>query len=251
MYDFNSISNRLMQADYQDYNGVLSKFIKFIKKNEIIYSYIKDCGDCKQNLDKEFKEVSESYGEAIFSLGDSDEEEICNIFAILCYIEKNNILIHNRIALGYSFSTKYQDKVNGFNDRVVMVLIGHIERYLTKIGIDMGLDEKVSYSITVENGQVNISNDSSTINATNITNGIDIEKLSELIKNVKKTAGNIAGNDKEILTSSLDVIEEESKASKPRKSFLKTAIIGLKSIKGSAEFAVAIVTLIQFIQTLL
>ncbi len=115
----------------------------------------------------------------------------------------------------------------------------------------MGLDEKVSYSITVENGQVNISNDSSTINATNITNGIDIEKLSELINDVKKTAGNIAGNDKEILTSSLDVIEEESKTSKPRKSFLKTAIIGLKSIKGSVEFTATVVTLIQFIQSLL
>lgn len=55
-----------------------------------------------------------------------------------------------------------------------MVLIRHIERYLTKIGIDMGLDEKVSYLITIENRQVNIANDNSTINATNTVDGIDV-----------------------------------------------------------------------------
>jgi hypothetical protein len=31
IYDFNSISNRLLQADFEDYNAVLSKFTAFIK----------------------------------------------------------------------------------------------------------------------------------------------------------------------------------------------------------------------------
>ena len=50
------------------------------------------------------------------------------------------------------------------------------------------------------------------------------------------------------LNSSLDVIEEELKSDKPRKSFIKTAITGIKAIKGTAEFGAAIAALIQFLQ---
>ena len=32
-----------------------------------------------------------------------------------------------------------------FNDRVVLVLINNINDYLTRIGIDMGLDENVTW----------------------------------------------------------------------------------------------------------
>ena len=55
LYDFNSISNRLMQADFNDYNDILSKFIKHLNNTEIISDYISDCGICTQDLDKEFK----------------------------------------------------------------------------------------------------------------------------------------------------------------------------------------------------
>lgn len=34
-YDFNSICNRLLQADYQDYPEVLGKFLKFINNASI------------------------------------------------------------------------------------------------------------------------------------------------------------------------------------------------------------------------
>ena len=206
IYDFNSISNRLMQANFEDYDAILLKFIDFIKSSDLIYGYIKSCGECEQDLEKEFKEVSGSYGNAIFSIGSLDEEEVRNVFAILSYIVENNIKIHYRLALGYSSSNKYQDKVKGFNDRVVMVLIRHIERYLTKIGIDMGIDEKITYSIIVENGQVNIANDNSTISAISTINKIDTEKLTKLIEDIKGNAGGLSKEDEETLVSSLDVI---------------------------------------------
>lgn len=249
IYDFNSISNRLLQAAFEDYNGVLAKFINYIKRTPIINDYVVDCGVCDQDLPNEFQEVRSSYGRCIFSLGDTDEEEVRNIFAILNYIVENKIQIHHTVALGYSSSNKYQDKVKGFNDRVTMVLIRHIERYLTKIGIDMGVDEKVTYSITVQNGQVNIANDNATINATN-TNGIDISQCSILIEAVRKSAASLSPDDKETLESSLEVIEEEIQTAQPRKSFLKTAITGIKTIKGTVEFASAVTALIQFLQLL-
>ena len=247
IYDFNSISNRLLQADFEDYNGVLAKFISFIKKTPIIYDYILDCGTCEQDLPHEFKEISESYGEYIFELGDTDEEEIRNVFAILDYIVVNDKSIHYGIAAGYTDSDKYQDRVKGFNDRFVMVLIRHIECYLTKIGIDMGVDEKVTYSITVQNGQVNIANENATINATN-TLAIDYAQLSTLLEKLKNCSANLSVEDKDTLESSIQVIEEESQNPNPRKSFFKTAIACIKTIKGSAEFAAAVAALIQFFQ---
>ena len=54
-------------------------------------------------------------------------------------------------------------KIKGFNERFVMVLIRHVERYLTKVGIDMGLDDKITYNVTVHNGQAIIASDLSLI----------------------------------------------------------------------------------------
>lgn len=250
MYDFNSISNRLLQADFNDYSDVLAKFVAFLKNNQIINDYIVDCGKCEQDLAKEFNDVRGSYGRVIFSLGDTNEEEVRDVFAILSYSVENNIQISHGVAMGYSSSNKYQDKVKGFNDRVVMVLIRHIESFLTKIGIDMGIDEKITYSITVQNGQVNIANDNATITATN-TIGIDTTQLAELVQAVRSNANNLTSDDAETLNSNLEVVEEEAKSNKPRKGFLKTAITGLNMLKGTAEFTAAIAALIQFIQPLL
>lgn len=250
IYDFNSISNRLLQANFEDYNGVLAKFIGFLKTSPIIYEYIVDCGTCEQDLKQEFEEVSNSYGDCIFALGETDEEEVRNVFAILNHIVDNNLRVHYGVAFGYSSSNKFQDKIKGFNDRVVMVLIRHIERYLTKIGIDMGVDEKVSYSITVHNGQVNIANDNANITATSTT-GVDTAQLANLIQSIRSVAMELSEDEKEILNSSLEVVEEEIKSGHPRKGFLKTAITGMKAVKGTVEFASAVTALAQYVQPFL
>ena len=49
-YDFNSLSNRLLQADFNDYNGILDRFVRFLREKEIIHDYIADCGECDQDL---------------------------------------------------------------------------------------------------------------------------------------------------------------------------------------------------------
>ena len=251
MYDFNSLSNRLLQAGWDDYTGVLAKFIRFLTETVIIHDYIVDCGECDQDMQQEFKEVQTLT--AIFSLGDSDEEEIRNVYAILKYIVENNLNICYGVGRAYSSSSHYQDIIKDFNNRVTMVLIRHIENYLTKVGIDMGLDDKIVYNITVKNGQVNIASDNANITASNTVNTVDIQELSKLISVVKEAAlpDELSDEEKETLESNLEVIEQESKAEKPRKGFLKTAVAGIKTIKGTAEFAAAIAALIQFIQPLI
>ncbi len=218
IYDFNSISNRLLQADFEDYTGVVKKFVTYIKSTPIIADYINDCGLCEQNMEQEFDVISGSYGRRIFSLGDSDIEEVRNVYAILCYIADNNKEIYSFVAMGYSASKKYQDRIKGFNQRVAMVLIRHIESYLTKIGIDMGIDEKTTYSIKVENGQVNIANDNSTIIATNLI-GVDAAKLKELLQEVRNTAGGLTADESDIMESNLEVVEAEAQVEKQEKGF--------------------------------
>lgn len=250
IYDFNNIANRLLQADFNDYTGVVRRFVAFIKDTPIIYDFILDCGTCDCNMDEEFQEIRQSYGRLVFSLGDTNEEEVCIIFSILDYIAEKGVNISHAIAAGYTSSNKYQDRVKAFNDRVVMVLIRHIESYLTKVGIDMGVDEKITYSITVNNGQVNIANDNASITATNNI-GVDLTHLETLLQNVRSTASDIDGEDAEVLTDGLEVIEEQIKSENPKKSFIKTALAGIKAVKGTAEFAAAVAALIQFIQAVM
>lgn len=250
LYDFNSISNRLLQADHEDHTKVVGRFIAYIKATPIIYDYILECGVCDQDMDDEFNQIRKSYGRCIFDLGNTDEEEIRNVFAILNYITENSVDVSIHIAEGYTDSNIYQDRTKAFNDRVVMVLIRHIERYLTKVGIDMGIDEKITYSITFRDGQLNIAHDNATINATN-TISIDWEKLTTLINDVKSNATGITGEEAETLADSLEVIEEQVKEDKPKKGFIRTAITGLKAIHGTAEFVTAVAELVEFLQVFL
>ena len=66
-YDFNSFSNRLLQADFRDYTDVLGKFLDFINRTPIISDYIADCCQCEWDLEDEVKQVQSSSGRMIFS----------------------------------------------------------------------------------------------------------------------------------------------------------------------------------------
>jgi hypothetical protein len=250
LYDFNSFSNRLLQADYNDYAGVLGKFLNYIDGTPIIIDYIKDCGECEWNLADEVNKVQSSYGRLIFPTGDSNEEEVRNVYAVLRYLVETDNSVHYGVAMGYSHSNGYQDKIKGFNDRFVMVLIRHVEGYLTKVGIDMGLDDKVVYNVTVHNGQAIIASENANVTATNNV-GINTDELAKLIADVRATSGNLTPEDQVTVADSLEVIETEASANKPKKGMLKTAIATLKTVKGIAEFGSAVVALAEFVGPLI
>ncbi|CDC28977.1 putative uncharacterized protein [Firmicutes bacterium CAG:466] len=249
-YDFNSFSNRLLQADFQDYTDVLGKFLNFINNTPIIFDYISDCGHCDWNLEDEVKQVQCSYGSKIFSTGDTEEEEVRNVYAVLQYISDKSIKVHYGIGVSYSSSNDSQDKIKGFNERFVMVLIRHIERYLTKVGIDMGLDDKITYNVTVQNGQSIIATDNASVTATNTVRS-DASELAKLIADVRALSGNLSPEEQEIVSDSLEVIEAEASSDKPKKGMLRTAIAMLKNIKDVTEFGEAVIVLSEFVCTLI
>lgn len=248
-YDFNSFSNHLLQADYQDYMDVLKKFLNFVNSTPIILDYIADCGQCDWNLEDEVQSVQSSYGSMVFAIGDTEEKEVRNVYAVLQYLAEKSIEVHYGIGMGYSSSNKYQDKIKGFNDRFVMVLIRHIERYLTKVGIDMGLDDKITYNVTAKDGQVIIATDHANVTATN-TVGTETGELAKLIAAVREASEGLNSEEQETVADSLEVIEVEASAEKPRKGMLKTAIAALKNINSIAEFGTAAGALIERIGSL-
>lgn len=249
-YDFNSISNRLLQADFNDYVDVLGKFMTFLSSTPIINDYITDCGVTEWNVADEVKELQTSYDREVFSPGETEEEEVRNVYAVLSYIVEKQLSIQYGLAMGYSASNKFQDKIKGFNDRFVMILIRHIERYLTKVGIDMGLDDKVVYNVTVQNGQAIIATDNAMVTATN-QSGLDAVELKKLISDVQENSVMLNDEEKEAVADSLEVIENEVMSDKPKKSMMRTALTTLKGIKGVAEFGSAVAALIQFVGPLI
>ena len=253
MYDFNSISNRFMKVNYDEYLSVLKKFINHIESCSIIYDYIKDCGEPTFDVAKEVLSVEKSGGREYFYLGKSEQEEVSNIYHILKYIADKDLQIFRGIADAYALqSGRNQDKTNGFNDRVVFVLIRHIGGYLAKIGIDMGVDESTKYSITVNNGQVNLASDNAVINATQ-NNGIDVSELKSILKTIRELSKALPSESREEINESLEVIETEIASGKPKKSMIKTALKTLVSLSfgivSSAKFVKSIEDLKQFFKS--
>lgn len=248
-YEFNRISNRLMKADVHDYSNILGKFLAFIETTITISDYVNDCGDARYDVESEIKEVS-GYSNLILDLGEDESEEVANIYHTLKYCYENKVNISHGLAFSYSNSKKYQDKLNGFNQRVTLVLISHISAYLTRIGIEMGLDENTKYTINVHNGQMNLATDNSTIHAVQ-NNGMNGSELEELIRKLISVSSNLSESDSEIMNDSLETITHELSSENPKKGMVRTAISGLQGIKSTAEFAAASIAIVQFVQTLL
>ena len=248
MYDFNSIANRLMKAEYEDYNSVLKKFLGFISEYPVIRAYLDDCGSSTiSDLESEIKQVADSYGRLIFSTGETPSEENANILAILRCMSDNNYSFQG-VSMGYSHGKTYNDKIKGFNERFVLVMIRNIEGYLTKMGIDMGIDESVQYNITVNNGQVNLASDNAVINATvnNRINQADLKSLLDKVIAVSNTE--LTDEEKITVSESLEVIHSELQQDKPKKTVVRGILNTLQAIKGTTEFSAAVVALVQFIQ---
>jgi hypothetical protein len=243
MIEYNGFANRLLRADIDDYVETLKKFLSFVENQSLIREYILVCGEPTFDVQAEVQGVIEE-GYAIFEIGDSTKNETANIYHILRYVLDKNIRIRNLI-MGYARGTqKYQDMLKGFNDRFVVILIHNIETYLTKIGIDMGMDENVKYNITNTGGQIIVASGNASVTAT-LNSGIDADKLSALLTAIMNSTSDEHLDE---VKEYLDIIGSELKQSKPKKNFIRTAFSGLQAIKGSTEFLAAITTLSDFVQ---
>lgn len=239
-HSFNTIANRIMRVAYDEYSMILKKFLAYIETNEIIMEYIHSGKTDEYDAEEDWSLVVGKDG-YMFSFGPTMEEESFQIYCLLNYISEN---VENPV---YSFHSiyrfrKWQDNVKEFNDRVVLVLINNINDYLTRIGIDMGLDENIIWNVS--GGQVNVANDNAVINATQ-NNGVEMTEIENLIKNIMDNVYSLEKDNVETIVDSIEMIRDELQKPEPRGKIISN---GIKLLAPMISIANGIPTLAAHIQ---
>ena len=252
-YDFRSKSSRLLSSNFDSFNRDLDRFINFIEGEELIYGFIRSFAIDNFNIEDRIQEDIDDNNK--FNIGDTEEEEIYTIYCFLKYCIKISGIPFNLLLKYGNGSNKYNDMIKNFNDEVSLILINHIEDYLNKIKMEMGYDEEVKYNIHMgNNGQVNIAEDKSNINAVQNNNANDLEKLSKEIKDILRDI-DLDKEIKENIEDNVEVLECELLEEKPRKGFIRTAIEGLENslpnIKDHIELTANITSIIGFAMSLI
>ena len=239
-HSFNTIANRIMRVTYDEYSMILKKFLAFIEANEIIMEYI--CAGKTEEYDaKEDWDLVVNKDGYMFNFGPTAEEESFQIYCLLKYISEN---VANPV---YSFHSiyrhsKWQDNVKEFNDRVVLVLINNVNDYLTRVGIDMGLDENTTWNVS--GGQVNVASGHAVINATQ-NNGVEISEMENLIKQIMESVGSLEKDDAETIVDSIEMIRDELQKPEPKGKIISN---GIKLLSPMISIANGIPTLVGHIQ---
>lgn len=253
-YEFRVKAKTLLNTSFQDFNSNLKRFMNYISETTLINDYVMSNVIEEIDMAKEFKEINEGYGRLIFDLGITEQEEVSNIYQILRYIDDNNYNITQSWFLsGYCSSKKHQDRIDEFNSRVVDIFVTHIETYLRKIGIQMGLDEEAKYMIIDNKGniQINDAKDNAVINAEQemIINYNTLSKLTSKVEEFMDE--NIEDIVREELKETIDCIKELATSKNASPSMLKmcktTLTNLLPKVAGAINLSAAIISIIDFI----
>lgn len=244
MHSFNTISSRMMRVNWSEYHMVLSKFLAFIDGNQIILDYVNMGVDEEFDAAIEYKEVTGSNGRLVFSFGPSIEQETYQIYMLLKYICETEAMIWHGLRMQYGKSN-FQEIVKEFNDRVVLVMISNINDFLTRIGIDMGIDENVIFN--VNGGQVNVANDYATINATQ-NNGVSVADIEDIIKNIFDNISGINSEDAATIVDAVEMIKDEMLKPEPKTRNISN---GIKLLAPMIAIANGAPTLVKNIKALI
>ena len=251
--EFLTASNRMLRAGFEIYSEELEKFTRFLESRPLIWEYIVSCGEPEFDVEKTVEEIKSSYGDSIFDLGTTNEKEVANIYAVIKYLADKKYNGRSSLFYGYSSSKKYQDKVDGFGEKYIRIMITHIENYLATLSIRMGMDEKMAVQVEIKdsnltNTQVTVSGNDSSVTVTQ--NNSNFNKLEDLIKEILGKLESLEPEEKEIVSECIETIET-IKDEKPKKSIIKMALTTLQGVAGTTEFLAAVASLVQYVETLL
>jgi len=218
--EFRRIASRLLKTDRDDGLNNLKRFISFIESNPIIMSFIEEHNTFTFDIEKEIqdREMHESY-----LIQPEKNYEISFIYQLLKYCSVNRS-DYISICYFYGSSRKFQDMVDSFNDRVVSMLIGHIEVYLKGVWLGMGDNEKIH--INVNGGQVAIAQGQGTVNATQNNHYGQTHELKKLVETFYKLLETV-DLDQEVKEDTKEIIEvaiAEIVSDKPKRSLIRHAI---------------------------
>lgn len=258
IYDYHCQASRLMRATPDSFKVDLMKFLGYIENTSIINDYVQRCvsNDLPEgyDADAELDEVQNDSHAKFGPFGGSDEEEVAEIYLILCAMRKQGVTGQSMVFYSYSGgSKKFRDWLKGFLDSVAYILVEHIDGFLTKAGIAMGIDETPSQQFHISgsrNTQINAASFGSSVTATQ-NNGLDIEALEPLLVELVSASEGMSGDEREVILDGVQALREEFSTGSPKKSVVKTALRTFSGINGGVQFGAAVSQVASFLVPLL
>ena len=258
LYVFHTEANRLLQSEYDDSPLPFQRFLEQIESDSIVRSYLDGCVRCHIpdgfSAEEQCGAAINDYGYVFGPFSTDPEEESAQVYLILKELVAQNVQGHSRLFYGYcTGSNKYQDKYRGFLNSVARRLIENVERHLSIIGIDAGLDDSGDTITNYFNGpvgraQINQSTGRAVVNATQ-NNGIDALELDRLLNSVLIAARSELKDDETLgdIKETLDSIREQMTSEKPKRGIIKGAVAFLRGINVSVQFSAALSGLVDFL----
>jgi len=218
--EFRRIASRLLKTDQDDGLNNVKRFLMFIESNPLIWSFIVEHNTFDFDIETEVqtREIHDGY-----PIQPDKSFEISFIYQLLKYCAEH-CKDYLSICRFYGSSNKFQDMVDTFNNRVVSLLIGHIEVYLKGVWLGMGDNEKIH--INVNGGQVAIAQGQGTVNATQNNHYGQTHELKELAKTFCKLLESVDldKDEKEDTKEIVEIAVAEIVSEKPKRSLIRHAI---------------------------
>lgn len=196
-YEFHQRASRLCRAKFQEVKMQLSKFLAYIERTPIIHDYIQEC--VPNMSDDELKEMTETViqarGQIAFDFGNGRSEETARLFRILKYADEPDDF-GRILAIGHAFeySSQLQASVESFIHVLVSPFVDNIEYFLRSIAMKVRAapEKHLTLNISGDHAQVNVSQDQSSLHATQ-NNGIaSWEAIEEELRQYRVSREDIA-----------------------------------------------------------
>ena len=245
--NFRAIASRFLRTDEADGIINLKKFLNFIHGDKLILEFIQEKNRFTFDIDSQVKAIQNSYD--AYPIPEDNDEEIAYVYQFLVYVAENCQEYRHPISYAYG-GTKFQDQVDEFNKRFVLPFVNYISTYLDELLLEID-DGSTGSHITVraDGGQVNISQDKATLQATQTITKTepDVESLFALMKQ-QIAALEFPTDAKEETLEVIELARNETTAAAPKRSILKMATQRLGDI---AKLGVASVATTKTIQELI
>lgn len=242
--NFRTVASRFLRTDKSDGIVNLRKFLNFIHSQELIKTFIKESNRFSFDIGSQIKAIQNSYDE--YPIPEDNDEEISYIYQFLVYVAENCTEYRHPISYAYG-GTKFQDQVDEFNKRFVLPFVNYISTYLDELLLEIDDGAKGNHiTVRADGGQVNISQEKSSLTATQTVTKVDndLETLFELLS--KHIEGlEISQNDRSEALEVLELAKSEVVSSAPKRSILKMAVQKLSDIKDLGVASVATAKTIQ------
>ncbi len=250
-YQFRTLSSRLLRTDFTSAIDNLKRLLNYIDTTPLIKKFINDNNVVDFDIPNEIEKKNKSrYGR--FDIPINISEEISFVYQLLSYAAENHRDYYT-LSSSYSFATKYQDHADEFNKIVVIPFINHITSYFEGIMIDSGMFENSSnvFQFNGPNmGQINVSKDSSTLNATMTVNP-SVSEIGSIVSQILATIQQeeIPNRNREDIVNAVEAINEQVQSTTPKKNYLKIFIDTVKgAIAGVAVSTTFLETMNGFIE---